>query len=433
MLQYLSSIQESFRLAFDTYREWWYLLVPALLSILAVDSWKNYVKSRYFQDMDYVFLSVNVPAELEKSPKVMEQFLTSMFGLQSSGSWSDRFWKGRQQVYLSFEMVGIGGLARFIVRVPKQYRDYVEAQLYAEYPEAEITEVEDYTQNLTWEKIDGNYDFFAAEHQKAKEPQAIPIRTYVDFEHSLTQQILDPMANLAETLTQLRDGENFWVQILAAPTAPGGAWYKAGLKEVQKAMKRKEPEPKIIPEIPIVTDLVNETASILSGIPAAVMGAEPSKPKKENPLAQQDFTFMSPGERTTLEAIERNLAKPGFHCKVRFIYTAPKGQSRMDSIVTAFFGVFWQYGTQNLNGFAPAKKHWTKVDYFFPKFRVHYRAKRLFHRFIHREFHAGSEPFILTTEELATIYHFPTISVQAPNLQRIESRKGEPPANLPVV
>ena len=40
---------------------------------------------------------------------------------------------------------------------------------------------------------------------------------------------------------------------------------------------------------------------------------------------------------------------------------------------------------------------------------------------------------IMNTEELATIFHFPLVSVGAPMLRRVETRKGEPPAHLPIV
>ena len=43
-----------------------------------------------------------------------------------------------------------------------------------------------------------------------------------------------------------------------------------------------------------------------------------------------------------------------------------------------------------------------------------------------------SKPYILTTEELATLYHFPGKIVTTPTLERIPSKKVEPPANLPI-
>jgi hypothetical protein len=42
------------------------------------------------------------------------------------------------------------------------------------------------------------------------------------------------------------------------------------------------------------------------------------------------------------------------------------------------------------------------------------------------------KPFIMNIEELATIYHFPGTVATTPTLTRVEAKKGEPPANLPV-
>jgi len=44
----------------------------------------------------------------------------------------------------------------------------------------------------------------------------------------------------------------------------------------------------------------------------------------------------------------------------------------------------------------------------------------------------AEKPFVLTTEELATIYHFPGGMVSTPTMGRIGSRKAEAPNNLPV-
>ena len=40
--------------------------------------------------------------------------------------------------------------------------------------------------------------------------------------------------------------------------------------------------------------------------------------------------------------------------------------------------------------------------------------------------------FVLNTEELATIYHFPGSVAKTPTISRIESKKGEPPTALPI-
>jgi len=47
-----------------------------------------------------------------------------------------------------------------------------------------------------------------------------------------------------------------------------------------------------------------------------------------------------------------------------------------------------------------------------------------------RSFATGK--FVFNSEELATVFHFPDMSVKAPNLIRIEAKKGEAPPNLPI-
>jgi hypothetical protein len=41
-------------------------------------------------------------------------------------------------------------------------------------------------------------------------------------------------------------------------------------------------------------------------------------------------------------------------------------------------------------------------------------------------------PFVLNSEELATIFHFPGQVAAAPNLYRVPSKKGQAPSNLPI-
>ena len=52
--------------------------------------------------------------------------------------------------------------------------------------------------------------------------------------------------------------------------------------------------------------------------------------------------------------------------------------------------------------------------------------------FIYRYMPMRGQASVLSSEELATIFHFPGRTAETPTLERIESRKGEPPPNLPV-
>jgi len=55
--------------------------------------------------------------------------------------------------------------------------------------------------------------------------------------------------------------------------------------------------------------------------------------------------------------------------------------------------------------------------------------------FFYPEFYPGGyeyTPFVMTTEELATIYHFPGDVSRTPTLSRITAKRAEPPANLPI-
>ncbi|MFH1171813.1 MAG: hypothetical protein V1778_04735, partial [bacterium] len=79
----------------------------------------------------------------------------------------------------------------------------------------------------------------------------------------------------------------------------------------------------------------------------------------------------------------------------------------------------------------------TSADYWFVKRRVHARQHRIIRNYKRREFYRkftgkAPKPFILNVEELASIFHFPVMTVKAPQLQKTEARRGEPPIRLPM-
>jgi hypothetical protein len=107
-----------------------------------------------------------------------------------------------------------------------------------------------------------------------------------------------------------------------------------------------------------------------------------------------------------------------------------------------------QYNSSNLNGLRLSRwtdvsdnfKDWSTLFPFLKKIIARRKAKltnEMFDAYRLRSFffppyqYFLGNPFVLNTEELATIYHFPGNVSATPTLPKIASKKSEPPANLP--
>ena len=79
-----------------------------------------------------------------------------------------------------------------------------------------------------------------------------------------------------------------------------------------------------------------------------------------------------------------------------------------------------------------APKLSTQYYYAFKKSRTIYAKNRLVKAYIKRKIKTGINSYILNTEELATIWHFPLPFVKTPLLQKAATKRVEPPINLPL-
>ncbi len=114
-----------------------------------------------------------------------------------------------------------------------------------------------------------------------------------------------------------------------------------------------------------------------------------------------------------LEAIENKVGKPGFHTVVRIVVsssTEETAEAHLENIVNAFA----QYSS--LNSFSKNKL----------------RLKGAFLTdFIYRYFPMWGQTSVLTSEELATIFHFPNKSVSTPGIHWVSAKRAPVPANVP--
>ncbi len=394
-----------------------------ILAVLAYGAWLLWVQSRqakYAKSISYVLLAIDVPRLNEQTPKAVEHIFSHISGAYSGLDRIEKYWFGKFQPTFSFELISIEGYVQFLVRMPKKFRDLVEASVYAQYPDAEITEVADYTDKVPSTYPNAEWDAFGSEFI-LKKPSPYPIRTYVDFEHQAAEVMTfkDPMSPILETFAQLKRGEQLWLQWLVTPT--DDSWRKAGEAIVNKTLGKK-----VAPKKSFVGELLELPIHAIGEL--TTIGA-PAGDKKKTGDATPRMVTMSPGERKALEAMENKLSKIGFRVKMRTVYIGKRDVFSKGRYV-AVKGALAQFAVLNMNGFRGYAPVTPKGDYFWQKWSENAKKSAIVRNFRNRSGN-GAPAYILNIEELATVYHFPSKDVKAPLVKKTEAKRSEPPSSLP--
>ena len=108
-------------------------------------------------------------------------------------------------VRFSFEYYGYEQYTYFYVTVADTFQKTIEGLIYSQFPDAEISETEDYTKQYDPEK-----QVVAGVQLKLREKDVYPIRTYEQFED-------DSMSRLFSVVSKIQSGEQVWVQINVEP------------------------------------------------------------------------------------------------------------------------------------------------------------------------------------------------------------------------
>ncbi|MHB0977980.1 MAG: hypothetical protein ACYC1K_01050 [Minisyncoccota bacterium] len=386
----------------------WFTLA---LILTWLDLWLTYKRREWIKAQGSVLLEIKIPREMFKSPLAMEMFLNSLYGA-GVGNLMDVYLKGRVRTWFSLEIISIDGQVRFLIWGHKNMKSRIEAQLYAQFPNVSVQEVADYTLGIhrNPEKITfGWFGQFAL-----TKADAYPIKTYIDYgldKDAKEEYKHDPIVPMLEFLGSLKKGEQAWIQILIQSHS------KEGLKYGRVFTK---PDWK--------SDIEKEIKAIVK---KATIKTEDQK----NPTSLN----LSKGQAEVIAAMERTASKYAFDTMIRATYFAENDVYNPANI-GGLLGSFAQFNSQTLNGFKP--NFTAGVDYVWQDFRGANKKnneEKLLEAYKRRAFfntpfkHFHGKPFILTTEELATVFHFPSYVVAAtPTLSRIPSKRAEAPSNLPI-
>ena len=162
----------------------------------------------------------------------------------------------------------------------------------------------------------------------------------------------------------------------------------------------------------------------------------------------------------TVKSMAAKTAKLGFETGIRLMYVAKK-EVFVRNQARDLRTVWRQYAKPDCNQFE--RKNNTQADAYGGVFLIskrtvmrlanrmfrEYRERSFFHVPMRRKilstanipwplssmFYPAYKPhktYVLNTEELATLWHFPGQILKVPTLERIESKEASPPTNLPI-
>jgi len=393
----------------------------------------------FLKKQEFVLFEIKMPKEILKPIRAMETVIDHLWQvLYDPPNWWEKWIDGKILLSYSFEIVSIEGSVHFFIRTLKTNRDSVESSIYSQYPEAEISIANDYTKNIPSDIPNKDWDLWGADYHLLKD-DIYPIKTYKEFEterEALEEKRIDPMAGLLEVSAKIKSGEQLWIQIIAGPVSDlDFPWLTKG-KEIRDKLARRETPPTRKP-------MLMEAADIL------ITGEAPGGPvKKEEEIIPPEMK-LTPGERDIISAVEKKMAKRGFKSNVRFIYLGKKDVFFKPKLRLAL-SFFSAFSTENLNMLVPyGQPLITKISpnpflplNLFLKRRLYLRKRAIFRKYklrvnpyFPREgavFSKKKAIFILNTEEISSLFHFPGRRVaSAPFIERIEVKKGEAPPGLP--
>ncbi|MDP3953503.1 MAG: hypothetical protein Q8P99_01630 [bacterium] len=412
---------------------YWWLVIPLIVLTLARDWWLINLTEKYIADIKWVLLELSIPKENVKSAKAMEQVVNALHGTYSFGiKVKDRYVKGKVEDWMSLETVGFSDGVHFFIRTPVGHRHLVESAFLSEYPDAEIFEVEeDYVQKIK-DKPFANRDIFGADFALAKADH-FPLKTYEYFEDKTDERMLDPLATMTEVMATLKNNEALWIQLLIRPT--GDKWREKGQEEIDDLMGVKKGKGQSS-----FSGVAKDAREILSNIPTAMVQTPVFIEEVEVKLPQSKPA--GPASQDKIKAVYNKMSKNAFECILRVIYIDDKDEFTPEN-VTAFMGALRQFSDQNLNQLAPHKPTLTTssaVGLFNRKKKLVRRKRELMINYIER---AMPKPIklplvdsrlktsILSSEEVATLFHPPSMLIKSQGVQVIQSRRGQAPMDLP--
>ncbi len=375
----------------------------------------------------WIVMSVRVPKESELGPIAAEQILTTFHSINYELSFLDRM-MGLSSDQVSLEVANVNNAITFYVTCPKKLKNLVEGQVYAQYPDVEIEQVQDYADERVVRSSRGgmNAELFknaVGVELELEGPDFDPIKRYPQFEDRVNKVYIDPMAGITSALAKLNDpSEQVWLQIMLRPLDDTWRlWYtRTAWMMNQKVFANIERLQDIYADVICTRKMYlrviffpfysyfwlrilftgsGKNLFALDGVDSDVIDEGTSK--------------MHEKETADTGRMDK-IAKLLYEVNIRIVYLPKdKEDDATEAKLQEIVGSFKQFNLPYLNGIQDREYIMN------PSILERYRMRWM------------DNPFVLNSEELATIWHLPNLLVQTPLISWVRSKKMEPPSDLP--
>jgi hypothetical protein len=300
-------------------------------------------------------------SEIKKVIGIAEHFYSALGGLYS-GDLKNFF---IDEDFLSLEYIAKNGEIYFYLGCPNKLVEIMERQITSFYPEA-VIDIE------TTPHIFDKNTHQSTGYLVADKSFYYPFKTYTHFES------VDPINNILNILSQASDefGSAAGIQIMLKPAKSD---WQQKTRDFSKELSTGKNKSSFNP----IAILGSFFSLIISG---ANDDSNNSNDSSDVPNESQELTKM----------MDEKAEKHGFEVIIRCVASAP--QSRVaNANLSNILNSFTQFGTPSLNSFSSKKWH---------------SKRSLLKNFIFRNFERSwhiQNKMVLSTEEIASLFHFPHI------------------------
>jgi ABC-type multidrug transport system fused ATPase/permease subunit len=384
---------------------YWIIFILFLLTVLfIVRYFFKYFSVRDKSNKNILFLvklPKEKPGDKDKDSSVQqlreeiakgETVFSSIGGMRAQRGF--RAWFFGRVDNFSFEIVANKSKISFYVSAPESRSLYLEQQIHAYYPEASIEAIDDYN-------AFSSQGLVLAGYLKAKRSFVFPFLDYTDMEY-------DPMNSLINVMSKLEDEDSIAIQYVVRSAKK--IWHAKLKKVVLNAYKDKD-----------VSGIFRISGSAFNNffnfiIYDIFFGMfNTKKPDDKINPEKKETKELTEKEREMLKKMEEKNAKSGLDVNLRLVVSSrspEKAKVYFENISSAFSEYsYYQYGNsfKRIN-----KKNQTKT----------------IENFIYRRF-IEKQGFLLNTQELSSMFHFPLPHTETPNIDWLTSKTAPAPNNIP--